>query len=677
MIGTSDSVHALAPSPGSVRAQLQEESLSRRQIDVAVYVLILSIGVLQFFHTARAPDFLGDDVFWADSTRSLVDHGYYGINGYAETNMPPGLPVILALLHAVGIGGHIACLRTMVVFATLGFLASYELLRRQVPRGVAAAACFLLISSRVHFDFVTRQVWPSYPYFFVTMCALLAAGKLEQATRARTRIGWGALLAALIAASLMTASVGIAFLGAMVMSVCVAFFRDRRVAVARLKMYTVVFLVGAAVQGYWMLSRGHAAASAGIGVEEWPVLGFPRSYVAQLPLKSGRHPELGMATLPDVGIRIVKNAAEYANLLSRMLVQRMPDLAWMSILVAGPLLLMAFGWGHSVWLTGGDLQDWYFAGYWFIYLLWPWGGEIRFFVPVSTLACLYMWRGGKALILSATNSPRALGIVCVPLAGLLAACAWLWMYGYGIARNLYNAGIEDEVSFVVWLLATVLAVWMVWANHGWLTPPSILWRRRPDQTSALRTSPQRILQLLGMVAVPSLIILGLTIQLANGRSNLDLNSDTNQPGQDVLAGEWTRSHTDAQAVVMARLVPTISHYSERKVIWFPPSSDPQLLIEGIRRHKVDFIIVVRREYNYYLPSDNDSFASLQKTHPKVFRLVCQRPGFRVFQVVEDAIPRPAGPVARLIGDTVSPATRQTAPLQTNKGARPRIQIHVG
>lgn len=632
MLDNAKPVRALKPSRSGFWAQLQEESSSLRQADILVFALILGIGALQFFYTARASDFLGDDVFWSDSARSIVDHGYYGMNGYAETNMPPGLPFILALLRIAGAGSHAACLRTMVVFGVLGFLASYELLRRQVPRGVAAAVCLLLISSRVYFDLVTQQVWPSTPYFFAAMCALLVAGKLEHTAR----VVWGALLTVLIAASLVIASVGIAFLGAMVMSICAGFFRDRRLAIVRLKTYVPVLLVGIAVQGYWMLGRGSVDASAGIGVQEWPVPGFPRSYLAQLPLKSGRYPELGTASIHDIGVRIVQNAAEYSNLLSRMLFQRMPDLAWMSVLVAGPLLLMTLGWGYSIWTNGGDLQDWYFAGFWLIYLLWPWRAEMRFFLPVSALACLYMWRGAKALIFLAKNRPRLLGVIWCPVAVLLTASAWLWMNGSGIARHLYNGGVEDEVSLVVWLLLTGHAAWMVWANHAWLTPASALWRRCSHRNGAVRISPQRIVQLFGICTVAILIVLGLTIQLESGRSNLDLNSDTNHPGPDVLAGTWTRSHTDTQAVVMARLVPTVSHYSDRKVIWFPPSSDPQLLMEGIRKHKVNFVIVARREYNYYLPPDEDCFAPLLKIHADAFRLVRQRPEFRVFQVVVGA-----------------------------------------
>ena len=63
-------------------------------------------------------------------------------------------------------------------------------------------------------------------------------------------------------------------------------------------------------------------ASAGIAAQEWPVAGFPHSYVAQLKLKEGNYPELGFATPKDVAVRILKNAYERANLLSQMLLRR-------------------------------------------------------------------------------------------------------------------------------------------------------------------------------------------------------------------------------------------------------------------------------------------------------------------------------------------------------------------
>jgi hypothetical protein len=129
------------------------------------------------------------------------------------------------------------------------------------------------------------------------------------------------------------------------------------------------------------------------------------------------------------------------------------------------------------------------------------------------------------------------------------------------------------------------------------------------------------------------------MQMKIGRANLDPNSAVNRSSADAAAGAWIRSHTAENAVVMARHVPTASHYSERRVVWFPPSSDPDLLMAGIRTHGVDFVIVVRRKSSYYLPSDEDCFARLLSVYPKPFRLVDQGSDFRIFRVT----PQPVAP----------------------------------
>jgi hypothetical protein len=600
-------------------------------------VLILGFGALQFFFADRAKDFLGEDVFFADAARSIVEHGFYGINGYAETNQPPGLPSILALLSIVGGCSHTVFLRAMAVFSTLGFLASYELLRRQVPRVVAGAICLLLISSQIHFELVTQGVWPSYPYFFTTMSALLVTVKLDKAARISSRIWLGALLTVFIVASLMFASAGIALLGAIVASVCVIFFRDRRLAFARLRTYFAVFLIGIVAEGLWM-SQNRFAASSGTAASEWPVAGFPQSYLSQLKVKSGNYPELGMATQRDIPVRVLKNAYESSNLLSRVLLRCPIYVAWTSIVTFGVLILIALGWCNSVWPTGGGLQDWYFAGYEFIYLLWPWNTEPRFLLPVAPFACLYMWRGGKTLVFLAKNRPRVLGVVWFPVAVLLTISAWLWMHGSWITGGLPHAGFQDEISFAFWLLSAILAAWMAWAGRGWLGSASTVWRTYAMSIGALRIDVLRILQLLAVVIVTALIGAGVRMQLEIGRANVDLKSATNRLPPDVEAGEWIRSHTDTNAVVMARHVPTVYHYANRKLVWFPPSSDPHLLMAGIQKHKIDFVIVVRRENSYYLPSDDDSFAPLLVAYPKAFRLVHETPQFRIFEADWKASP---------------------------------------
>jgi hypothetical protein len=177
---------------------------------------------------------------------------------------------------------------------------------------------------------------------------------------------------------------------------------------------------------------------------------------------------------------------------------------------------------------------------------------------------------------------------------------------------------------------------MVWAGIGWLAPASTFRRLCSMLGRALRVPLLPITQLLGITAFVGLILAGLVLQIENGPINRDPRSDINRLSADAEAGKWIRSHTDANAIVMARQVPTVVHYSNRKVIWFPPSSNPQLLMDGIVKHKVDFVIGVRRENSYYLPSDEDCFSPLLKAYPEVFRLIEQGPDFSIFKVVPQA-----------------------------------------
>ena len=100
-------IQSLSPDRTGFWAQLLEVSSPLRRIDLLVLALILGFGAMQFFGCERAPDFLDDDVFFADAGRSLVDHGFYGVNGYPETNQPPGLPWILGLLCVAGGCSHV------------------------------------------------------------------------------------------------------------------------------------------------------------------------------------------------------------------------------------------------------------------------------------------------------------------------------------------------------------------------------------------------------------------------------------------------------------------------------------------------------------------------------------------------------------------------------------------
>src|ERR1700737_907141 len=82
--------------------QLGEVSSSLCRVDIVVLALIVCVGIMHFFLVARARVFFHDDVFFADSGRSLIERGFYGINGYPEANMPPGLSALIGLVQLPG-----------------------------------------------------------------------------------------------------------------------------------------------------------------------------------------------------------------------------------------------------------------------------------------------------------------------------------------------------------------------------------------------------------------------------------------------------------------------------------------------------------------------------------------------------------------------------------------------
>jgi hypothetical protein len=611
--------------------RVRETTRSLSLADLTVISLLFIFGALQFYYCERAKDFLYEDVFYADCARSLIRHGFYGINGRPETNQPPGLPAILALLYLAKLSTHIVFQRAMVAFETMGILVSYLLFRKQLPGGVAAGICLLLISSVVPFTLATQWIFPAFPYFFMTMSALFVAMKLDETRDRASRIGWTVLLATLVAGSLMIATAAIALLGAILAKLVISRVRDRQNAFQRLKPYLAVLLVGLAVQGLWT----HRKAAP----LEWPTPGYPRPYLEQLLVKNGNYPELGMARLRDIPIRVEKNLFDTTRVMTQILFRRWIALSWLSVLVMGPMLLALLGWLYSVWRTGGGVQEWYFAGYEFIYLLWPWTMEVRFILPVAPLVCFYMWRGLEAVGFLVKTKARLLGLAWLPASLFLAFNTWFWIHGKGEYPPVSHAGLQDEFSLAAWSLTGLLAGWMI--LRGAAAQSSITraweWYRRPVRF--WRVQPVHLSQLVAGALAATLIIQGLSAQLEVGRANLDLSSPMNRIPPDVEAASWVQLHTRENAVVMARQVPTVSHYSERKVVWFPPSSNPQLLMEGIRKHRVDYVVVTQRRSNYYLPPDGECFKAVLAAYPKSFRDVYQAPAFEIFQVTAEELQR--------------------------------------
>ena len=157
-------------------------------VDVLVCAVIVAIGAMHYALILRSSDTFRGDTTYFELAQSILLRGFYGFNSRPEIVLPPGFPAIMAVFClAVGCS-HSVFVHAVVVFATLGCLASYELLGRLEGRTAAAVISLLLISSPQEFALATQMVFSDLPYFFTSMVALLLIRRLdEQCTTPETK----------------------------------------------------------------------------------------------------------------------------------------------------------------------------------------------------------------------------------------------------------------------------------------------------------------------------------------------------------------------------------------------------------------------------------------------------------------------------------------------------------
>lgn len=643
MVPLGEAMNTIPVSPESAHLETADrgsESGKQRRLerlfpssntDLIFLALILLFGSVTVYFHQRTTDFWGEDVFYADAARSLLQHGFYGVNGVPETTQPPGLAGLLAMLFSIFGDSYSVAVVAMAVCETLGFLVVYAFLRRRAPNVVAGAICVLLLSSSLYFLFATRQVYACFPYFFTTMLALLSAEECDKASTLRSRITWGTVLAAAVVASLLIATATMALLGALAAAPIATALTDRQLGRKRLVTFLPILILGLAVQGLWMHRKPAPL--------EWSLPGYPASYLHQLMVKSGNDPEMGMAKLSDIPGRVDANLRDESSMILQMALGHGVKRARALVLI--PILLVMIGWCSSVVKSRGrEMADWYFAGYQFIYLLWPWVMEGRFLFPIAPLYCFYIWQGGKALVTAAKLKPRIVGV------------AWS---ATGLALTIadvhlsYTAGMQSgsdrlaQLSISLWLASAGCAAWMAYTGRSIFamgSSPSLAAGEFKQPGGAWRIRSAQLLRYASYVIVAGLVATGAVAEVHLARQNLkapELIAHPEQTGYetlytDVEAGIWLRSHTPANAVIMARHWPTVHHYADRKLIWFPPISDPDTLSRGIERHHVDFVVVVKHRYPYYLPDDGYCFERLLRAYPTDFRLILEQPNLRIYTV---------------------------------------------
>jgi len=616
----------LVSKPSQMIPRPQGVSMPIRGADWAVYIFILLLGVFQFTHYTRTADLLADTSY-PDLARSILEQGSYQIRFLPQTTLPPGLPLILAMI------GRFVALTTAVLFrviavsTTLGLIAAYELLRRVEGRGVAATACLLFGSSASLFVFNTALVYPEMPFFLASILALLLALKIDHAKQGKALIGWEVLLGVVLGLAVLIRSVGIALLVGIcawgVMSLLLAPADGRR----RIRRFAIPLVMGLAAQLSWSVwAQRHQTL-------EWQLPGYPESYITQLKVKDGQEPELGLAHLGDIPRRVGRNLVMRTVSLGQILTRRHISLFWSSPAISGVIILIVAGLASSL-RNGGQLHDWYFLWYETVFLLWPWETRDRFLFPVVPLACLYLWRGVKAFKSISVHHPKIVGL-CIAVAGSLLSLSSA-AFAFGIST--FAADSQHITSDQLQPFAATL-FWGALAVGGFGT--FLFHSRRDSQEDTpafaffsriVQSETPRPLRYLAVLTVAALVVSGTKQIKARGRDNLhpDITAQAFYP--EMEAAEWIRAHEPSDRVLMAREPEFVFHYTRRHVVWFPPISDPQVLMDGIRRFHVDVVVVAHHPDSYWRPPEDVCFQSLLHAYGSTFLLSHQGPDYWIFDV---------------------------------------------
>ena len=83
---------------------------------------------------------------------------------------------------------------------------------------------------------------------------------------------------------------------------------------------------------------------------------------------------------------------------------------------------------------------------------------------------------------------------------------------------------------------------------------------------------------------------------------------------------------------MAEQVEIVHRLSDRKVMAFPITSDPNVILASVRRENVRFVMVSDpMEYPYFFPTEDERWRRVEAAEPSLFHLVHKGPGYRIYE----------------------------------------------
>ena len=287
-----------------------------------------------------------------DSTRFLtyaasIADGQ-GLRGHPSSrSFPPAFPLVVAGLDRLGLANAATLVGLQIACLFLGLWVSAEVLRHWLGLSPDAAAMAVALSMLSVFV-LKHAVLPQseFPYFLVSMLALYWLQRLDGASRR-----WPAALAAvlLVIVAIQTRSIGVTLLPAMLWAL----------------------LSGVSPRGRWA-----AMVAAGVAVVGFAVTAGPRYFATGVAGVQRVGGWKAVVVVPQ--LRLIEAGSLLANLPSRNV--------WMdgalTTLGVAAIAVLVIAWRRQ---RSWTVIDVYLACYGLILLVWPYGADARFWLPVLPL----------------------------------------------------------------------------------------------------------------------------------------------------------------------------------------------------------------------------------------------------------------------------------------------------
>jgi hypothetical protein len=202
-------------------------------------------------------------------------------------------------------------------------------------------------------------------------------------------------------------------------------------------------------------------------------------------------------------------------------------------------------------------------------------------------------------------------------------------------------GFQDKLSAIFWVIAAALCVRLVWKASFPFSELISSVQNLCQKRYSIRSFCFKPVALLGTLLLMCSVVASVHAEILIGIENLTAGSARLDNTPEIQAARWIQSHAEPNAIVAARLTSLLYHYSGRKIVWFPPITDPRVLMQGLRQHQIQYVVVIDRDFNYYLPPDPVCFDALYKAYPQAFHLVEAKDHVKIYQLLPDYPAQPS------------------------------------